>query len=76
MGEPWILGVALIGAGTFSILGAALEWSFFMNHKKAQLIAKVFGRQGTRIFYVVLGLFVAGIGAGISFGLLPVGPGR
>ena len=48
-------GLLIAGAGAFSIAGAAGDWDFFMNHRKARLFVALFGRQGARMFYGLLG---------------------
>ena len=55
---PWflvILGVMCVG-------GAALDLNVFMNHPAAERFVEGFGRNGARIFYIVLGLILGGIG--------------
>jgi Immunity protein 17 len=69
MPNSW-LWVFLVAAGIFSICGAAFEWNFFMNHHKARGMAKLLGRGGTRVFYIVLGLFISVIGASGLLGML------
>ena len=58
-----LLGWIVVGAGLFSISGAVIDWDWFMNNRRAQLWLKLFGRQGTRIFYGVLGVVIAAIGS-------------
>ena len=42
-----------------------MDFNWFMNNRKARLFVKLFGRNGARIFYTILGvLFVV---AGIYF---------
>lgn len=48
-------GIFLLIAGLFSIICAAADWDWFMNHRKTRLWVKLFGRNGTRIFYTILG---------------------
>ncbi len=43
-------------AGGFCIAGSVFNWDFFFNTRKASGVAKVFGRTGARIFYVIIGL--------------------
>jgi hypothetical protein len=51
----------LVGAGAFSIAGAAKDWDFFMNNRRARLIVAILGREGARVFYGLLGsAFVVG----------------
>jgi hypothetical protein len=57
-----LFGVLLIAAGLFAIAGAVLNWEWFMNSRKARGLTSLLGRQGTRVAYVVLGLFICTIG--------------
>lgn len=63
-------GILFVLAGLFSILCAIKDWDFFMNNRKALIWVKFFGRNGARVFYVILGLVIALIGLGISVGIL------
>ena len=63
-------GIFFVLAGLFSILGAVKNWDFFMNNRKAYIWVKLFGRNGARIFYGILGFVIAIIGLGISVGIL------
>lgn len=51
-----IVIVFAIVAGTFSILASIFNWNFFFENRKARLFLRIFGRQGARFFYVLLGL--------------------
>jgi hypothetical protein len=65
-----IFAVVFIAAvGIFSILGGALNWRFFMESRKAAFFVRVFGPNGARIFYVLLGVVMVGIA--IYLGLHP-----
>lgn len=55
--------VIIVGAGVFSIVGAALDWDRFMTHRKAHLLVSLFGRNGERLFYIPLGAVLIGVGA-------------
>jgi hypothetical protein len=48
--------------------GAALDWDWFMNHRKAQRLVRLFGRGGARGIYAALGagLLVAGVLMGLG----------
>ncbi len=61
-------GLALVGMGAFSIAGAAGDWDFFMEHRKARLVAAIVGRDGARVFYGLLGagLAIGGIVAAVN----------
>ncbi|HEY1014470.1 MAG TPA: immunity 17 family protein [Herpetosiphonaceae bacterium] len=65
--QPW-QGWMIIGGGLFSIAGAVLNWNWFMNNRRAWLFVKLFGRNGARIVYVILGLFLCLIGIAALFG--------
>ena len=54
--------------GIFSICGAIFNWDFFFENYKARPVVKLFGRNGARIFYVLIGLFC--IFCGIMFMVL------
>lgn len=64
------IGLVLVAAGVFSVLGGALDWGFFMNSRKAQGIVRLIGHNGARGFYVILGLFIAVMGGLIAAGIV------
>lgn len=68
MKEP--LGLFFIFAGLFAIAGSLLDWDWFMNNRKAKIFVKLFGRNGARIFYCLLGLAIAVLGFLITFGII------
>ncbi len=50
----------LILVGLFAICAAALNWDWFIENGKNAFLAQLLGgRSGVRIFYLVLGLFLA-----------------
>ena len=64
------LGLLIVAGGLFSICGAAFDWDFFINSRKARLFVAMFGRNGARIFYVCLGLFLVVLGALLTMGVI------
>ena len=50
-------------AGLFAIAGGVLNWDWFMTNRRARIFVAVFGRQGARLFYVLLGIIVVVFGA-------------
>ena len=64
------LGLILVAAGLFSICGAAFDWDFFINSRKARFFVSILGRTGARIVYAVLGLVIVVLGALITLGIL------
>ena len=49
-------------AGLFSIAGAVFNWDWFMNNYRARFFVNIFGRDGARVFYVILGLVIIVLG--------------
>ena len=72
--KPEWLGILLALGGLFSICGALLNWDWFFNSRKAQLFVTMFGRNGARVFYALLGLVILVMGLGISFGFIVDNP--
>jgi hypothetical protein len=64
------VGLILVAAGIFSICGAAFDWDFFINSRKARFFVSTFGRTGARVFYGVLGLVIVVLGTLITAGIL------
>ncbi len=58
-------GLLLISVGLFSAGCAAADFDWFMNNRRAALVTAIFGRQGARGFYILLGL--AFMGGGVAF---------
>ena len=67
-----IAGLIIIACGAFSICGAVFDWDWFMNNYKAKPFMALFGRKGTRIFYGILGGFIALLGILAMIGTLPI----
>lgn len=65
-----IFGLMVGLAGLFSICGAAFDWDFFMNSRKARAQVWLFGRQGARVFYVLLGLAFVIVGLLVGVGVI------
>jgi hypothetical protein len=65
-----ILGLMFVGAGIFSVCGAAFDWDWFIDSSKARFFVPIFGRTGARIFYAILGIVLAVIGALMALGLV------
>jgi hypothetical protein len=60
--------------GVFTIAGAVCDWDWFMNSRRAQFFVGIFGRNGARVLYVLLGLFLLGAGTLGALGI--IGPSR
>lgn len=64
------VGLIFVAAGIFSICGAAFDWDWFINSRKARFFVATFGRTGARIFYSVLGIVIVVLGTLIMLGVL------
>lgn len=52
-----LVGIIMaIAFGTFTILASIFNWDFFFNDRKAKFMVRIFGRNGSRIFYALIGL--------------------
>lgn len=60
--EKIACAVAVMLIGAFSLSGAIFNWNWYFENYKAQSIVKVFGRNGARIFYAVLGIVLIVLG--------------
>jgi hypothetical protein len=58
-----LVGYVVIAFGLFTVMAACCDWEFYMNHRKARIVIALMGRQGTRVFYGVIGsaMIVAGV---------------
>ncbi|MEP6986192.1 MAG: immunity 17 family protein [Chloroflexota bacterium] len=54
--------IVIILIGLFSILGGLLNWDWFMNNWRARFFVNILGRNGARLFYVGLGMFLIVVG--------------
>ena len=48
-------GILLVIAGIFSIIGAVQNWDWFFNSTRARLFVGLFGREGARLAYAIIG---------------------
>ncbi len=56
-----VAATLVLFAGLFSVFCAVKDYDWFMNSSRAWLFVKLFGRNGARAFYVLLGLFLVGM---------------
>ncbi len=63
-------GIIIIFAGLFAVICAIGNWDWFMGNRKARIWLKLFGRNGARIFYILLGGALATVGALLSAGII------
>jgi Immunity protein 17 len=58
--NPWLLfGILMIG-GAFATICSALDADWFFSSSKAAFFVAIFGRNGARIFYGLLGILMMG----------------
>jgi small neutral amino acid transporter SnatA (MarC family) len=53
----------LIAGGLFTIVCSVREYPFFVEHRKAKTMARLLGKTGMKIFYIILGLALLAAGA-------------
>lgn len=53
-----IVGIITVLIGMFTFVASSLNLEFFFNNKRAEAFIKLFGRKGTRLFYIILGIFL------------------
>lgn len=68
MSEQMFKGLFAIFAGLFTIFCAAKDFDWFMNHHKARFFVNIFGRDGARVFYGILGLILLFLGVFLGLG--------
>lgn len=61
----YLIAALLFFGGAFCAFSAFKNYDWFMEHRKAWLFVKLFGRSGARAIYIVLGL--AMMAGGILF---------
>ena len=52
----------LILIGLFTACGGIFDWKWFIGHWKSRLFVNMFGHRGARVFYILFGFTIAGIG--------------
>lgn len=56
------LAAAFLASGVFAIIGGLAAPDWFINSPRAALFLKLLGRNGTRVFYVILGMAILSMG--------------
>jgi small neutral amino acid transporter SnatA (MarC family) len=67
---PLWASIFCVLAGLFSFAGAVSNWEWFMTNSRAAVFVRLLGRTGARIFYGLLGVFLAALGLAGAFGWL------
>lgn len=55
--EKGAYSVVLLLAGLFCIFCSVMNYDWFIESRKAWIFLKLFGRTGTRIAYIIIGIF-------------------
>jgi hypothetical protein len=62
--------IAIILIGLLSVLGAALDWDWFIANRKVRIFVRLLGRTGARILYVILGGLLVAYGGAMLAALI------
>jgi len=54
--------IMIILCGLFSFCGGYFGWSFFVNNYKFKTFEKIFGENGAKNFYMILGVILIVMG--------------
>ena len=54
--------LSIIAIGIFTIFCAFMDYDWFLNHYKAKFFVALFGRNGARVFYIILGVILIFLG--------------
>lgn len=57
--------------GIFVIIAAACNWEWFFTNWRARFFVNLFGRDGARIIYALLGVFLFVLAAMLAEGGMP-----
>lgn len=63
-------GLIFVAAGLFTICGAGFDWDWFMNNRRAWIFVTMFGRNGARVFYGLLGTVLIVLGVLFALGIV------
>ncbi|MBR7059849.1 MAG: immunity 17 family protein [Neisseriaceae bacterium] len=53
-----VTSILMVICGVFCLCAAIFDWDFFFNNYRARPFIRIFGRNGSRVFYALLGIFV------------------
>ncbi len=60
--SPWLIFGILMAGGAFATICSVLDADWFFSSSKAAFFVAIFGRNGARIFYGLLGVVMMGFG--------------
>jgi small neutral amino acid transporter SnatA (MarC family) len=65
----WV-NIILILLGLFVLAGSIFNWEWFMTSRRASFMVRLLGRTGARIFYMLAGLVLVGLGIAGALGFI------
>ncbi|TRX66338.1 immunity 17 family protein [Carboxylicivirga sp. M1479] len=57
-----VLFYLMLGVGALILMASITNWEWFFKQRRAQVMIKLMGRNGARIFYAVLGILFSVFG--------------
>lgn len=69
MTEESIYGLLFIIIGFFPIVCSVLNFNWYFNNRKAQGVVRLLGRNGARVFYIILGVIIVILGGAVMLGM-------
>lgn len=66
-----ITSIILIVLGLFLVAAGVLDWEWYMNFGNQRRMVDLMGRNGARLFTIVIGVILAGLGIAEMLGMLP-----
>lgn len=57
-----VLFYVMLALGILILFAAITNWEWYFKQRRAQVMIKLMGRTGARIFYALLGLLFSGFG--------------
>lgn len=61
------MGFLMLCAGVFCLCAAAYDWDFFFENVRAQFFVRLFGRDGARLVYGLIGVLLVVVAFGSLF---------
>jgi small neutral amino acid transporter SnatA (MarC family) len=69
--EELFVGSVSVALGLFFFFVAAANWEWYFALRSAQVVQRLLGRTGARLFYAVLGGGLIALGIAIALGFGP-----
>lgn len=69
MTQERICGLLVIIIGFFSVICSVGNFNWYFNNRKAQGMVRLFGRNGARVFYSIVGVIIIFLGGAVMLGM-------